>query len=40
MLQILVFFSINLVKHENALTPPDSWNDLQFGMEGVQINLA
>jgi hypothetical protein len=35
MLQILVFFSMNLVKHKNALTLQDSWNDLQFGMEGV-----
>jgi len=30
-----VFFSIILVKRENALTLQDSWNDLQFGMEGV-----
>jgi len=35
MLQILVFLSIILVKRENALTLQDSWNDLQFGMEGV-----
>jgi len=35
MLQILVFLSIILVKRENALTLQGSWNDLQFGMEGV-----
>jgi len=35
MLQILVFLSIILVKRENTLTLQDSWNDLQFGMEGV-----
>ena len=35
MLQILVFLSIILVKRENALTLQDSWNDLQFGMEGI-----
>jgi len=35
MLQILIFLSIILVKLKNALTLQDSWNDLQFGMEGV-----
>jgi hypothetical protein len=37
MLQILVFHSIILVKRENALNLQDSWNDLQFGMEGVSL---
>jgi len=36
MLQILVFFFINLVKYENVVTLQNFWNDLQFGMEGVQ----
>jgi hypothetical protein len=35
MLQILIFLFIILVKLENTLTLQDSWNDLQFGMEGV-----
>jgi len=35
MLQFLVFLSIILVKRKNALTLQDSWNDLQFEMEGV-----
>jgi len=35
MLQILVFFSIMLVKRKNALTLQDSWDDLQFGVDEV-----
>ena len=38
MLQILVFFSIILVKRKNSLTLQNSWNDLQFGMERVNIH--
>jgi len=38
MLQILVFLYIILVKLKNVLTLQDSWNDLQFGMEGVVIS--
>jgi len=40
MLQILVFFSIILVKREKALTLQDFWNDLQFGMEEVVVLLG
>jgi len=40
MLQILVFIFRILVKLENALTVQDSWNDLQFGMEGVFVNYC
>jgi len=39
MLQILVFHSIILVKRENVLTLQNSWNDLQFEMEGVLIKF-
>jgi len=35
MSRIFVIFSITLVKLEIALTLQNSWNDLQFGMEGV-----
>jgi len=40
MLQILVFLSRILIKVENGLTVQDSWNDLQFEMEGVFVNYC